>query len=123
MFGKPRFYIAFALGVALLLPVFTKSYFFLNVLIMIFLFGYISSCWNILGGLAGQHSFGHADAVSWDWRLYKQLILHPHGVNALVGYVDRRCAGRVDRALRRISEASGYGLKGNFLPHDHHFIR
>ncbi|MFM9885536.1 MAG: branched-chain amino acid ABC transporter permease [Burkholderiales bacterium] len=32
----------------------------IHVLVSILLFGYLSYCWNILGGFAGQLSFGHA---------------------------------------------------------------
>ena len=43
------------LGVPPLLPPY-----FLEVLITILFFGYLGSSWNILGGYAGQFSFGHA---------------------------------------------------------------
>src|SRR4029434_2000396 len=33
---------------------------FLEVLISVMLFGYLGAAWNILGGYAGQFSFGHA---------------------------------------------------------------
>ena len=46
--------------VALFIPAVVKSAFYINVFILIFLFAYLSSCWNILGGMTGQHSFGHA---------------------------------------------------------------
>ena len=32
----------------------------LHVFILIFMFGYLASSWNILGGFAGQLSLGHA---------------------------------------------------------------
>lgn len=32
----------------------------LNVFVLIFLFGYLAQCWNILGGFAGQLSLGHS---------------------------------------------------------------
>jgi branched-chain amino acid transport system permease protein len=35
----------------------------LNVFLLIFLFGYLGQCWNILGGYAGQLSLGHAAYV------------------------------------------------------------
>jgi len=44
----------------LLLPLGIHSRYFLHICILIFFFGYLATCWNILGGLAGQHSFGHA---------------------------------------------------------------
>jgi len=33
---------------------------FIHIMIQILFFAYLSSCWNILGGFAGQLSFGHA---------------------------------------------------------------
>jgi branched-chain amino acid transport system permease protein len=48
-----------ALGLLLVVPPFLPPY-FLEVLISVLLFGYLGAAWNILGGYAGQFSFGHA---------------------------------------------------------------
>ena len=48
-----------ALGVLLVAPPFLPPY-FLEILISVMLFGYLGAAWNILGGYAGQFSFGHA---------------------------------------------------------------
>ena len=48
-----------ALGVLLVAPPFLPPY-FLEILISVRLFGYLGAAWNILGGYAGQFSFGHA---------------------------------------------------------------
>jgi branched-chain amino acid transport system permease protein len=48
-----------ALGLLLIVPPFLPPY-FLEVLISVMLFAYLGSAWNILGGYAGQFSFGHA---------------------------------------------------------------
>jgi len=48
-----------ALGILLVAPSFLPSY-FLEILINVMLFGYLGAAWNILGGYAGQFSFGHA---------------------------------------------------------------
>ena len=48
-----------ALGLLLVVPPFLPPY-FLEILISVLLFGYLGSAWNILGGYAGQFSFGHA---------------------------------------------------------------
>ncbi|MGH7300187.1 MAG: branched-chain amino acid ABC transporter permease [Candidatus Rokuibacteriota bacterium] len=53
--------VAALLGLAALVavpPVLPK--YALDVLISILFFGYLGTCWNILGGYAGQFSFGHA---------------------------------------------------------------
>jgi branched-chain amino acid transport system permease protein len=46
-------------GLAAILPLGVSAY-YTHVLIQIMIFGYLSYCWNILGGFAGQLSFGHA---------------------------------------------------------------
>jgi branched-chain amino acid transport system permease protein len=47
-------------GVVLMaVPPLLPSY-FLEILISVMLFGYLGAAWNILGGYAGQFSFGHA---------------------------------------------------------------
>ena len=52
-----------ALGVlvllAILLPIVVKQTYIIQMLIMVLLFTYWSSSWNIIGGLAGQFSLGH----------------------------------------------------------------
>jgi branched-chain amino acid transport system permease protein len=45
--------------ISILLPFLLPSY-FVHVLIMILFYGYLGTSWNILGGYAGQFSFGHA---------------------------------------------------------------
>ncbi len=55
-----KLYFYAALLLALVVPFFIRNAFYVNVFVLIFLFAYLSSCWNILGGMTGQHSFGHA---------------------------------------------------------------
>jgi branched-chain amino acid transport system permease protein len=43
-----------------LLPVVVRNSFYLHVAIMILMWTLLGSAWNVLGGLAGQVSFGHA---------------------------------------------------------------
>ena len=49
---------AVALAIAAALPMFLQAH-YMHVLIQILMFAYLSYCWNILGGFAGQLSFGH----------------------------------------------------------------
>ena len=59
--GSPALWIGFALAlfaVALLAP--SLNPYYLRVLIIGLLYGYVASCWNIIGGYAGQMSLGHA---------------------------------------------------------------
>ena len=59
--GTPKvFFFWFGLIlIAVLLPFLLPSY-FVHVLIMILFYGFLGTSWNILGGYAGQFSFGHA---------------------------------------------------------------
>lgn len=53
-----------ALGLILLvfvlIPVFVKSPYILNVFVLIFYMSTLSMAWNLLGGMTGQNSLGHA---------------------------------------------------------------
>lgn len=49
-----------ALGLALAVPLVVRSAFWLNLLTLMLFFGYLGGSWNVLGGYAGQFSFGHA---------------------------------------------------------------
>ena len=46
--------------VFLLIPVFVKSPYVLNVFVLIFYMSTLSMAWNLLGGMTGQNSLGHA---------------------------------------------------------------
>lgn len=51
--------IPLCIGVFLLLPLFSKTY-LIDIMIGIFLFGFLANAWNLIGGYAGQLSLGHA---------------------------------------------------------------
>ena len=56
----------------------------LNVFLLIFLFGYLGQCWNILGGYAGQLSLGHAAYVGVG--AYTSTLLYVNfGVSPWIG--------------------------------------
>ena len=42
------------------LPLFVQSNFVMNFLVMTLMFAFLGQGWNVLGGYAGQFSFGHA---------------------------------------------------------------
>lgn len=56
--------LSIALGLILLvfvlIPVFVKSPYVLNVFVLIFYMSTLSMAWNLLGGMTGQNSLGHA---------------------------------------------------------------
>ena len=55
-----RWVAAALFAVAALMPVFVRDSFILDSLILILLWGALSSAWNVAGGYAGQVSLGHA---------------------------------------------------------------
>jgi branched-chain amino acid transport system permease protein len=58
--SPPAWAIAAAGAVLALVPLGVRDAFFLNALITVFLFGTVAQAWNLIGGYAGQISFGHA---------------------------------------------------------------
>lgn len=56
--------LALALGLLLavfvLIPVFVKSPYILNIFVLVFYMSTLSMAWNLLGGMTGQNSLGHA---------------------------------------------------------------
>lgn len=70
-------------AILLLLPRFLGGY-FIYVITMIFFYGYLGVAWNILGGYAGQFSFGHA--AFFGVGAYTSTLLQIHaGVNPWIG--------------------------------------
>ena len=54
-----RLVLVLVVAVLAVVPAWLPKY-ALEVLISVLFFGYLGSCWNILGGYGGQFSFGHA---------------------------------------------------------------
>ena len=46
-------------GALCVLPQFLGPY-YMNMAVMTLMWAYLSTCWNIVGGFAGQHSYGHS---------------------------------------------------------------
>lgn len=97
----------------LILPWLTTSRYFLHILIMTFHFGYLASCWNIVGGYAGQHSLGHAIFVGIG--AYTSSLLFAYlGLTPWIGmWVGGILAGLVGLCLGYLSFR--YGLKGPYF--------
>ncbi len=79
------------MAMALIPPALKPSSYTLHIFIMIFYFAYLSSCWNLLGGFAGQHSMGHAAFVGLGAYTSTFLLLRL-GLNPWVGML---CGGLV----------------------------
>ena len=96
----------------LVLPRFIGGY-FLHLVTMIFFFTYLGSAWNILGGYAGQFSFGHA--AFFGIGAFTSTILQIHfGVNPWIGMF---LGGTVGLLLGLFvgSLSFRYGLRGPYF--------
>lgn len=52
--------ILLAIGILLVIPIFVSNPYSLHSIIMVLLYAYLASSWNLVGGYAGQLSLGHA---------------------------------------------------------------
>jgi branched-chain amino acid transport system permease protein len=82
--GISRLITAILIIVVLVIPVFVKNPFILHLLIVTVFYAYISSSWNIVGGLAGQISLGHSVYVGIG--AYTSTLLYSvYGVSPWIG--------------------------------------
>ncbi|MCL6551954.1 MAG: branched-chain amino acid ABC transporter ATP-binding protein/permease [Firmicutes bacterium] len=58
--SPPAWAVVATAGALALVPLGVHDAFFLNAMITVFLFGTVAQAWNLIGGYAGQISFGHA---------------------------------------------------------------
>jgi branched-chain amino acid transport system permease protein len=89
-------FLAIVLVVLFLLPLVAGEY-LLHMVVLVLLYAYLATAWNILGGYAGQHSLGHAVFLGIgayvstflfiQWRITPWLGMWVGGaVSALVGW-------------------------------------
>jgi len=96
----------------LILPRFLGRY-FTHLFTMIFFFGYLGTAWNILGGYAGQFSFGHA--AFFGVGAFTSTLLQIHlGVNPWIGMFLGGVLGLL-LGLFIGSLSFRYGLRGPFF--------
>ena len=113
--GGPRFLAALlVLGLAVLIavpPVLPK--YFLDVLISVLFTAYLGASWNILGGYAGQFSFGHA-AFFGIGAYTSTLLLLQVGLTPWVGML---AGGGLAAAFGLLAGylSFRYGLKGPYF--------
>jgi branched-chain amino acid transport system permease protein len=101
-----------ALGLLLVAPPFLPPY-FLEILISVLLFAYLGSAWNILGGYAGQFSFGHA-AYFGIGAYTSTLLFLRAGVSPWLGMLAGGClAAAFGLAAGYLS--CRYGLRGPYF--------
>lgn len=97
---------------AVVLPFLLPSY-FVHVLIMVLFYGYLGTSWNILGGYAGQFSFGHA-AFFGIGAYTSSLIFVNWGISPWIGMVFGGLLGML-LGLLIGSLCFHYGLRGPYF--------
>ena len=99
--------------VLMVIPVFIPSGFILDFLTLTLLFALIGQGWNVLGGLCGQFSFGHA--IFFGVGAYCQIILQTTlGVNAWAAIPFSVLAGTLVGGFVGFLSFR-YGLKGAYF--------
>lgn len=90
--GKNTFYLVLGGVVLMLSPLLITSKFYLDVLTLIFFTAYLGQSWNILGGYAGQFSFG--GVMFFGTGAYaSSILLTMFGVPPIIGIVVAIFAG------------------------------
>lgn len=108
-----RLLIIAGLAAAVAVPLVVRSDFWLGFLITVLLFAAMGMAWNILGGYAGQFSFGHA--AFFGTGAYAAAVLHVgFGLNPWLGLVLAAIAGGLVALI--IGYLSfRYGLRGSYF--------
>ena len=103
---------AAALALAVIAPSFLENH-HIHVLIQILLFAYVSYCWNILGGFAGQLSFGHGLFMAVG-AYTSTLLLLKLGISPWLGMI---AGGLLAAALGLFIGflSFRYGIKGTYF--------
>lgn len=109
----PRLALLAGLAVAVAMPFLVRSDFWIGFLITVLIFAAMGMAWNILGGYAGQFSFGHA--AFFGTGAYAAAILHiGFGLNPWLGLVVAAFAGGLV-ALVIGYLSFRYGLRGSYF--------
>ncbi|WP_240374406.1 branched-chain amino acid ABC transporter permease [Bacillus piscicola] len=105
----PKFY--FVLVGLLILTLVFQERFFLDMLVMTFIWGAVASAWNITGGFAGQFSLGHAGFLGIG--AYTSSILYVNfGISPWVGML---IGGLIAAGLAFLISMLCLRLKGPFF--------
>jgi branched-chain amino acid transport system permease protein len=102
-----------SLAIALLLLPLSRVDQLLHIMIMVFMYAYLGSCWNILGGFAGQFSIGHAVFFGAGAYTSSLLLVH-YNISPWLGML----VGGVVAAIIGLGfgfAAFRFGLKGHFF--------
>lgn len=101
------------LGMLLVLaiPLYIRSQYALSIFIMVLMYAFYSSSWNILGGFAGQLSFGHAIFIGVGGYVSGALFTYL-GISPWIGMF---AAGLVSALLSLVVSLPCFKLKGSYF--------
>jgi branched-chain amino acid transport system permease protein len=113
LFSAKGLFCVSGLLLAVLIPQFIDNNFYIDVLTIILFSAFLGQSWNILGGYAGQFSFG--GVVFFGTGAYASTILmDTFGVDPIIGIFFAILAGAVMGALIGFVTFR-YGLKGSYF--------
>jgi len=96
--------------VSILIPVFVDNQYILHSIVMILLYAYLSTSWNIVGGFAGQLSLGHSSFMAIGGYTSTLLAIHS-GLSPWIGMLVGGCAAAFVAVLVGIPS---FRLKGAY---------
>ena len=103
--------IALVVAGVLGLPAFVDNAFYLNLMVLVFIYAGAASAWNILGGMAGQFSLGHT--VFFGIGAYTSTLLYNfYGVSPWAGAV---LGGMISMSLALLVAYPIFRLRGVFF--------
>ena len=92
LFNAKRIWFSLAIVLLLFLPLLVKNDYYLGLVVMVMMWSVMGMSWNLLGGYAGQVSFGHA--LFFGVGAYTSCLLHVKlGVSLWAGLVIAGVAG------------------------------
>jgi branched-chain amino acid transport system permease protein len=98
-------------AILMLIPLFVRNNFYIHNLIMIFFWATLTASWNIIGGIAGQISLGHA--AFFGIGAYTSTILYlKMGVSPWIGLL---CGGLLAMAVASGISYPCFRLRGPFF--------
>lgn len=99
------------LAAAIGLPLFIVNDYYLNVLVLLFLYAGMASAWNIVGGMAGQFSLGHT--AFFGVGAYTSTLLYNYlGITPWLGMM---VGGVISMALAALIAFPAFRMRGVFF--------
>ena len=95
-------------------PIFISSPFYLNMIVMTILYAYIASCWNILGGFAGQLFIGGGVIFFGIGAYTSTILLVKYGISPWLGMLAAALVCSIF-AFLLAKLTLRYSLRGDYL--------